>query len=170
MYKALNKLLHNSHVHLTYLTMSSVPPRPQAQTFVPQAHYTYDAGLPADYANLTYSDHAFEPIYGSYIAPAPTMIPPQPAQLSASHMLATRELTSTPDTMVSVSSKRRNTLQPAGASKPPTEPSTPPTPPALRDAQGLRCPSPSHYEIRGDLEAVIDRVARLGGRLDRLEQ
>jgi hypothetical protein len=100
-------------------------------------------------------------------------IPPQatmlPQQSPASQMIAPRDFTGTPDTSMSVNSKRphasNSVLQTIQVDTP-----APGPPPVLRSPENLRCRSPSLYGMRNDLDKVLGKVTRLNERSDRFEQ
>ena len=128
-----------------------------------------------------YAQYQYVPDYTAYAEPnvgsipmgMQAGIPPQatmlPQQSPAAHMIAPRDFTGTPDTSMSVSSKRphasNSVLQTIQVDTP-----APGPPPVLRSPENLRCRSPSLYGMRNDIDKVLDKVTRLNERSDRFEQ
>ena len=132
------------------------PLRPNAQPFPSPQYVQY----PYAYDYTTYS----EPNVGPLPMGIPGCIPPQatmlPQQTQASQLIAPRDFTGTPDTSMSVNSKRphadSSALQTIQVDTP-----APGPPPVLRSPETLRLRSPSLYGMRNDLDKVLDKVIRL---------
>lgn len=146
-------------------------PRPDAQDFVPGSSYYNMASAQMQDGVFGYVDpNALNAHPSVSCAPPAAMMLAPPTQ-----PFLHREVPYAPEAMANTHDKRRvdhehGLTSAAGSDVDGRVAAQPPPPPTLDNVDGLRCPSPSLHQVRSDVEAVQDRLVRIGKRVDYIER